>query len=636
MRIVTLWAMNVKLAQKLYPQHKVNKIDTLASSRKNDNILRDAFSAWSSLDNFRKLAERAEMYTFGNQLGDFINVDGKTITKEQYIKEQGGVPLKNNLIRSTVKTITGVFSTNQTEPICYTRDRDKQGKGEVMTNTLQYNHQLNGTQGLDRLQIQYLLLTGLSCYKSSYGYRKGKWEVWTDTPNYGEFFFDNHIKDARMWDCHLVGEIHDMAIYDVMAKFSQGSKKRAEEIKSLYKVSEEATINYAEAITEDTSRRNISFFTTKDPNRCRVIEVWTKESKERIRVKDRLKGKLYKVEIEDEDKLIAENQKRVIEQSSLGVSSENMKLLEYEWFIDSYWYYYFLTPTGHVLLEGETPFWHQEHPYSFRIYPFYNGKVYPFVNDYIDQQDYINRIIMMQDMVMRHTAKGILMFPEECKPDNMTMDEIADQWAQYDGVIYYKPKPGVPAPQQIIINSSNTGNYDMLNVQLKMFQDVSGIQGAMQGQKTAAGTPASLFMQQAQNSQTALIDVFEHFKEIREERDFKNMKLIQQYYNEEKYININGRLSDEIIYRPEEVQNAEYDVKIEESTSTPVYRMIMNEWLMQLQQQQQITLDEMLQLGTIPMGDKLRQIIQSRQDNAQMNGAEMQAPQVQEQINAAQ
>ena len=90
---------------------------------------------------------------------------------------------------------------------------------------------------------------------------------------------------------------------------------------------------------------------------------------------------------------------------------------------------------------------------------------YPFVSDYIDQQRYINRIIMMQDLISRTSAKGVLMFPEDAKPDDMSMDEISDTWAAYDGIIYYKPNKSGKTPEQIIVNSSNTGLYDMLNVQ---------------------------------------------------------------------------------------------------------------------------------------------------------------------------
>lgn len=595
------------------PPKKVEKIDTVSSRNAND-VLFEAFTAWSGLDSFRRMASRNEMYTFGDQWGDYVTdpKTGNRMTEAKYIMSQGSMPLKNNLIRGTIRSIVGVFSSVQTEPICTSRARENQKQGEVMTNTLQANYQINKTWGLDRLSLQYFLCSGIGIYKSLYGLRGGKRDVWTDMPNINDIFFDNNMKDPRHNDCHLIGEIHDLSINDVMGKFSNGDKATALKIKQYYSYTSEQVSNYLENLTEDYAK-NRDFYIPKEPSRCRVIEVWRRESKERLSVHDRLNGSLYKVEIEDERAILFENEQRKQRQAQMGVTPENMRLLEYEWYIDSYWYYYFLTPTGDVLMEGETPYWHEEHPYSFKIYPFYNGRVYPFVSDYIDQQRYINRIIMMQDLISRTSAKGVLMFPEDAKPDDMSMDEISDTWAAYDGIIYYKPNKSGKTPEQIIVNSSNTGLYDMLNVQLKMFQEVSGIQGALQGQAPSSGTPAALYAQQTQNAQTTLIDVFDSFKEVREARDIKTMKLIQQYYDDETYINIGGRTNKSITYKPQDIRDAELDLCIEESQSTPVYRMIMNEFLMQLQQTQQISLDELLQVGAFPFADELRQVIQGRE-----------------------
>lgn len=614
---------------KFFRDKPTNKqiINTIGKMRY-DDILYEGFVAWSSLDGFRKMASRNEMYTFGNQWGDQV-IDPKTgnsVTEEVYIKSQGNMPLKNNLIRGTVRAVTGIFSSTQTEPVVIARDRDKQGRGEMMTNTLQANYQLNKTWGLDRLNFQYFLISGLAIAKETFALRGGVRDVWDDIPNIHSVFFDNHMVDPRHTDCHLIGELHDMSIYDVMGMFSAGDKKRAQEIKEYYRYTSEQTINHVESITKDVVKNN-NFYIPKDETRCRVIEIWRKESKERISVHDRLNGELYKVEVSEGKSLEVENQRRVEEQTRMGIEPENMKLLEYEWFIDSFWYYYFLSPMADVLLEGETPYWHEEHPYAFRIYPFYNGRVYPFVGDYIDQQRYINRIIMMQDLVSKTSAKGVLMFPESAKPDDMSMDEISDAWAAYDGIIYYKPTPGVARPEQVIVNSSNTGLYDMLNVQLKMFQEVSGVQGALQGQAPTSGTPAALYIQQTQNAQTSLVDVFESFKEFREVRDVKKMKLIQQYYDDEKFINVNGASKKSFIYRPQDIRDAELDLSIEESQNTPVYRMIMNDFLMQLKQNQEITLDELLQVGAFPFADELRQVIKNRENNGEI------PPQMQEQIN---
>lgn len=629
---------NIKLAAKFYPKKQSGRIDTVAERRdtQRHDILRDAYNAWHSLEPARRNAERNEMYTFGDQWGDYIRdpKTGKWITESQYIKNQGNVPLKNNRIRSITRSVLGVFSSSQTEPVCTPRDRAEQGQGEVMSTTLQYVYQLNKLWELDRRNLEYFMIAGMGFFKSTAGYRNGKNDVWTDLVNYNRVFFDNHMQDPRHWDCHLIGEIHDIGLYDLIQQFSEGSPKRAKELKDIYSyIDRESSISLLESIT-DNRVRDLSFTVPEDNTRCRVIEVWRKESKERIRVHDRLNGDFYKVELEDEKALEQTNAKRIADQTAKGVTPENMRLLEYEWFVDNYWYFYFLSPHGDVLLEGETPWWHESHPYSFKIYPFYNGRVYPFVSDFIDQQRYINRLITMQDFIMKASAKGVLMFPEDQKPSDMTMDEITEAWAAYNGIIYYKPKPGVEMPKQIIANTSNTGAYDMLNLQLKLLEDISGVQGAMQGQKPTSGTPSSLYMQQVQNSITSLTDLFETFRELREERDMKNLKLIQQTYSDTRYINLVGREAGSIVYDPKTVNNIEFDIAITESQSTPAYRMVMNDFLMNIFQAGQITLEEMLETGSFPFSDKLLQAINNRKQ--QMTDGQPQGtmipPEIQKQL----
>jgi hypothetical protein len=342
-------------------------------------------------------------------------------------------------------------------------------------------------------------------------------------------------------------------------------------------------------------------------------------------VHDRLTGDFYKAELEDEQGLIEENQTRIKEQATAGIPETEMKLIEYEWFIDNYWYYYYLSPQGDILQEGETPYWHGAHPYSFKIYPFFDGQVFPFVSDFIDQQRYINRLITMQDFMMRASAKGVLAIHEDSIPDGMTAKDFADEWTVFNGVIVYKGKPGVPLPHQIVSNSSQLGVYDMLSIQLRLLEDISGVQGALQGQAPKSGTPAALYLQQTQNATTSLNELFEVYRELREERDTKNMKLIQQFYTEPRYVNINGNKAQpqSMMYDPEEVRNAEFDHTIAESTSTPAYRLVMNDFLMQLFQAGQITLNELLENGAFPFADKLLQTIQARQEQAQQAQQEM-------------
>jgi hypothetical protein len=624
---------NIKKAARYFPARKPKTVDTVRdrkASGTNIHVLTDAFNAWSALDLFRQKCERNKMYVFGDQWGDKVWDGCKWITERESIIRQGNLPVTNNRIRSILRSVTGVFQSNRTEPVCVARDRDEQDRGEVMSAALQYVYQLNRLWGLDSDNFRQFLITGLAAFRSNFGWRNGKMDVWTDAVSHNRIFFDSHMNDTRLWDCHLIGEIHDVGIYDLIARFADGSREKAEYIRELYgRRDDEQTIGDLSRTLEEDLTRHRDFFIPDDPVRCRVIEVWKMESKERLLVHDRLTGDFYRAELTEEPNLKAENLRRIETQDAAGIRPEDRKLIEYRWIVDNYWYYYFLTPAGDVLAEGETPFWHGGHPYAFRIYPFYDGQVYPFVADFIDQQRLINRLVMMQDFVTRASAKGVLLVHKDSKPEGVDINTFVQAWHAYNGVIEYDGKPGTPLPQQVVSNVSQLGVTDMLSVQLKLLEDVSGVQGALQGKTPAAGTPAALYMQQTQNSTTALTEIFEAYRELREERDAKNMKLIQQYYTEPRYISLVGNRSsrESMMYDPERVRNAEFDLSITESASTPAYRMIMNDFLMQLFQTGQVTLAELLENGAFPFADKLLQSVKSRQQ-AMTEGGDLSQPMV--------
>jgi hypothetical protein len=612
---------------RLFPKGGGGKIDTAPARRANGEfrnaaeVLLEACSAWTALDEFRRQARRNRKFVFEDQLFEKIRTKQGWTSERESIRKKGGTPHQNNRMRSLVRSVTGMFVQQQTEPVCVARDRGEQQVGEVMSQALQYVYQLNRLWGLDASNFRHFLVTGVAAFRSWRGWKNGKMDVWTDPVNPNYFFFDQHMQDPRHDDCHLVGRIYDTGLHDVQALFANGSRKRAHRIAELYgNVSREGIQQYlGETLTEDRTQYLDFLVPESMEGRCRVIEVWRRESRERLLVHDTLTGDYYKNELKDEAELVAENVRREAEQRAAGIENPDSGFIEYEWFVDNYWYFYFLTPAGEVLLEGETPYWHGSHPFTFRVYPFYDGRVYPFVSDFIDQQKYINSLVQLQEFIIRSSAKGVLLVHEDSIPDGVSPGQFAEDWAVVDGMMVYTGKPGVPPPQQVVGQSRNIGIAELLNLELKMLEDVSAVQGALQGRQPAAGTPASLYMQQAQNATTALAEIFEAYRELREERDMKNMKLVQQYYTEPRYINISGRsgLAASAFYDPRKVRNAEFDLNIVESTSTPVYRMIINEWLMQLYQmdkQGRITLDDLLEAGTFPFADKLKQALAARDE----------------------
>jgi hypothetical protein len=619
--------MNAKSA--LYRQSKFpnkGKIDTIAAKpeyQKANDVLMEAHQLWNSLDSFRKQAKRNKEYIFKDQWADKIQVDGKWISERQHIINQGNVPMQNNRIRGTIRTVVSLFSSNHTEPVCVVRDDQEQGLGDVMSASIQYVYQVNEIEHIDPLQLTYLLGTGLVAYRAEWGNvgDSGLQDVVISDVNYNDIFFDNTMTDPRHWDCKMVGQIHSWGLRDIQGRFAK-TREQADYIANIYRGAEERLGSYLDSVIDD-QKYNQSFFIPNGENggKCRVIEVWRIEAKERFRVVDRLKGELYKVEIEDEASLIAENEKRTIEQTEMGVRPENLKLLEYSWFVDNYWHFWYLSPYGDVLLSGETPYEHKSHPYSFLVTPFYDGQVFPFVNDFIDQQRILNRYIITQDFITRHSAKGALMIHKDAL-GTQRIEDIASEYTKVGGVFLFEGKPGTPIPQTIMSNVTNAGMYEMINLQLKMFEDISGVQGALQGQAPNSGTPASLFAQQVQNSATSLTEVFNSFKHVRKKLAVKTMKLIQQFYDTPRYINLVGQDGRNIFYDPKKIQSAEIDLAITESPSSPTYRMMINEDLRKLNEQGQITLEEMLQASSMPYKDKLLNLVKQRQQAGQPINAE--------------
>ena len=84
-----------------------------------------------------------------------------------------------------------------------------------------------------------------------------------------------------------------------------------------------------------------------------------------------------------------------------------------------------------------------------------NGECWGLVEDLIDQQKMINRNMVMFDFMNSASAKGVLLVPEDCIPDDGSLEEIADEWTRYNGVIKIRTRTGAIIPQQISSNAIN-------------------------------------------------------------------------------------------------------------------------------------------------------------------------------------
>ncbi|MBQ7462416.1 MAG: hypothetical protein IJS63_09220 [Bacteroidaceae bacterium] len=631
------------MAEKLLSMSKVRpllEMDTIKEAKKFGNrcafhVLMEAQQYWDNMSRFRRERERNKRYTYGDQWGDTIVVDGKQTTEEEYIKSQGNVPLKNNLIRRLVKNVLGVYRSQSKEPICTARDRDEQKLGETMSTILQCNMQMNRMSEVYARTMEEYLISSFIVHRKWYGWRNEKLDCWTDYVQPNNFFIDNNMRDFRGWDCSCVGEVHDISFEQLCQQFAHNPEDYSR-LSAIYATARDRKALVAQYERFGYSRlQNYDFLFTSDPTRCRVIEVWRKESKPRYRCHDYNNGDVYKIDIEDYNEMVASiNTSRIQRGIEAGMQMEDIPLIKAEWFMDDYWYFYYLTPFGDILDEGETPYEHKSHPYVFKAYPFIDGEIHSFVADVIDQQRYTNRLITLYDWIMRASAKGLLMIPEQVIDEtHMSIDEIADEWSRFNGVIVYKAKPGIEPPQQIANNSTNIGINELLQLQLKFFEDISGVHGALQGRTPTSGTSGTLYAQQQQNATTSLLDLLDSFSMFVVDAAYKDVKNMQQFYDTKKVFNIAGRSGAQIEYDPKKIRDIEFDLSITESTSTPAYRQMANEFLMQIWSAGQISLQQLLENGNFPFADQLLQSIQSQQEQLEQGQIpEGLSPELQQQV----
>lgn len=634
----TTFAKNKKM--KLKPKSQLTgkkiELDSLkqrkGDQKKEMDILYRAKRCWDGLYDIRHNRERLMKFRYGDQYIDKVEVEGRVISEKKYWEDQGVSPKKNNMIGKMVRSVIGVYKNQDMDFTAVAIDREEQSVAEMMTIALQSNRDLNRMQEIELRLFDEFLTSGLSFLKESWGWRKNRKDTWTDVVNPNYMFFDGVMQDVRHWDCDIIGQIHDMKFNELVSKFAT-SKEDYRRLSEIYTNARDSTYmaSYYQQVY-NYGHENGDFFTPQDHNMCRVIEVWNKEQKPRYRCHDYLTSEYFVIEENQYGYLEQINGMRLKQGIEDGIPQDEIPFIEAEWFMDSYWYYRFLSPLGDILQEGETPFQHKEHPYTIKIYPFIDGKPHSLVEDSIDQQKFINELITLYVLMAKHSAKGLTIVDEALIPEGMSPEDFADQFARVNGLIIAKLKPGVELPQQLSTNVNNFNVSELLKLEMGMFEEVTGITGALQGKSPASGTAASLYAQQVQNSSNTLADVLFTFSNFLKEAMAKKLSNINQYYTDERIVMVAGsRFGGIKKYMPNLAKDVTFDLIVNEGMSNPQYKQAINSMYLDMFKMQVIDREQLLKFGDFPNGDAILQDIQLKADEIQkqseqgMNNAQQMA-----------
>ena len=592
-------------------------------------FLNECANCWNALDEARRKMRRSIMYSSGDQWGDYV-FDPDThsyITEGELIKKNGKVPLKNNMIAPILSNIDGQLRQNLMRPVCIARDQAESKIGEMMSIAVEYVHDINEMEELDSDSMRMLLNGGIAAQRIEFGVNssRNKQDVWVYSVNPSRLFFNSNVEDVRMWDITCVGELFDLTLDDVLAHFAATPQEK-ELIVSIY--GEGGLLYPSNRGMQGDEALNMSFFTPSRSNLCRVILGWKLESREAYYWNDTMQGTWGYLPYDKASLSVfeAENEKRRNEALADGKEEEDILLIEYSYATERFWYYRYMSPYGHVLKEGRSPYWHGEHNYVLHLYPLVQGKLGNFVEQFIDQQRAINRTATLIDFIRGTSSKGVLVVDDDAF-ESMTREEVVDEYVRYNGVLFVKLKPGQSIDgvvRQYNSGAAVAGDFELLNLQLRLINEISGVNSAMQGQAPRAGTPASLYAQQTYNSSLNLKGLLDGFRTFRRRRDNKVMKTIQQYYNDVRYIDIAGAQYGEESkwYTPEKVQNVEMDLTIAEGYNTPAYQMLANDFLMELFRAQALDVKTLLENSSFPFADKILEAIK-RNEQQVAQGVQM-------------
>lgn len=582
---------------------------------------------WDALYSFRERRKRNRMYNRGDQWKDLIYdpLDGTWQREEEFIKKQGKMPLKQNQIRQIVKRMLGEFRADGSKSAVISRKRGDATVGEMLTNTMHYALDINRVNKIDTRAFEEFLTSGIGFQKVRFQYlpKYSRDDVFIENRFIPQMFFNDNIKDPRLTDMDLVGEFYDIPLDEVKVAFAR-SEEHEKIIEQIYSsvIPREDSVTATDPMLSSFEIDNLDFYNPIEPHLCRVYEIWQQMIEKRLRCHDWLEGRKFVATMDQKERIDEINAERITAAARQGVPVEEVPIIEYEARLEKFWYVKFLSPHGYCLYESETVYAHKEHPYVVLLYPLLDGEVWGFIEDIIDQQRFVNRLIMLMDFMIGASAKGVLLVPEDVIPDDMDIDDIAEEWSRFNGVIKLKLKPGATLPKQVSSSASIPGINDLLSLQLKFMNEISGVNEAMQGQRAPSGTPAKLYAQETMNASLNTKDYFESFNEMLRERDTKVLQNIIQFYDEERKIALSGSnyTEEALTYSPERAQDAEVDVVMTKTADSPIYRSIIEDSLQQFVANGLIDIEMYLKNSTLPFSDKLLDDIKQKREQMMQIG----------------
>ena len=593
-------------------------------------------NAWNNLSGVRETRARTMRYCNGDQWSDTVRVyhNGywEEMSERAYMERRNQTPMSNNVMVSILESITGLYAKQGTEPVCFARDNGSRQLSDMMSATMQCNWQTTGMQDLLNHAIKDYLQGGQMFVRESWEDKELEMpDSWTELMEPDHMFFECG-SDPRHNDVSLIGVLHDVSREDLYKKFArQEYGLTIEDLNDIFDIHPADDTGYGYEFNEEKRLDNLSFdYSNKGRHYSRVIEVWTTETKPRLQCFDPIASSTteawFRIDLDDTAMIAGlrqKNEERKRQYDEMGVPESERAYIESWEIADKYWYYTYMAPDGTVLCQGETPYDYKSHPFTMKLYPYINGEIHPFMANVIDQQRYINRLIVMNDMAIRSSFKGFKMIPLSVL-GGKSPEQFMDEAIEYDGWIFYKDSVKTKArPEIITANAVNMGTNELLQIELNLMREVTNVSGALQGKTPSAGTSASRYAMESQNATTSLYTIISDMDVFTEKLATKKCMTIQQFYEDGR--KVYDRNFDRVYkYDRLSARDIHFKISIKNAAATASFNTMQNDTLDKLLEMGGINIVQYLQNLNAPFADKLLASVQQQQAQLEQMYAQQQ------------
>lgn len=601
---------------------------------------------YDNMSELRKKWKRAQDFVMGRQLEEKIDWNGRKITIREYMELHGMPILEYDVISDKLISLVGLVRQQRATASCTAVDPNEEDYISFFNEYLRQNDNNNNRQEMDARLFYEFCVYGFIGMSTVWDRRDGREGIFNDKVDIYKLAVPPFFK-PDLSDIEIFGIGHDLTWREILAKFTDGSDGQAQQLNEIYLQTQ--THYSPEQGYQATGEAQLTgledFLHSSIQGKYRVIEVWTKESRQSLWVHDWDKGDAGFMPMGVMAELDAENESRkrvnvMMDENGLPILDENgeemyyvdpekLNLIEYEPQMETFWYRRYITPNGYLLDARESPYFVLRNgyrcsiqPYSFLAYPCLQGEVKSLIMRMENNQRTLNHYMMMINFVVANGAKGALLIDEASESSKQTPEERKANYNKTNGEIYWNSANGGEKPEVLSNKTIPAGVEFMINFAKTMAAEGSGVQGALQGvHRNTSGKQYQLERESASTSVTDFVESFNCFK-LREAK--LKTYLIQEFCNEHDSVKLVGD-DYRTYFNPETMRDMDLDVAMDLDSYSATIRDQIVDLLWQLKKDGDIDAYTMLTNGKFPGTYRIRKYLKEKMEQREAMEAQMAA-----------